>query len=53
MKPAEAVGLIREKRRFGRSKILEHRGGRVFLCESLDRYPGVRYTTSWYNLRRS
>lgn len=53
MKPTEAIGLVRYNRRFGRSKILEYRGGRVFLCESLDRHPGVRFTTSWLNLRRS
>lgn len=53
MKPAEAVGLIRFNRRFGRSKIVEHVGGRIFRCESLDRHPGVYYTTSWLSLKRS
>lgn len=53
MKPAEAIGLIRFNRHFGRSRIVEHLGGKKFRCESLDRHPGVHYTTSWLNLRRS
>jgi hypothetical protein len=52
MKPAEAIGLIRFNRRFGRSEILEHVRGKIFRCKSLDRHPGVQYTTSWHNLRR-
>lgn len=53
MKPAEAIGLIRYNRRFGRSRIVAHIQGRKFRCMSLDMYPGVTYTTSWGNLKRS
>lgn len=53
MKPAEAVGLIRFNRRFGRSKIVKHMGGKIFRCKSLERHPGVYYTTSWGSLKKS
>jgi hypothetical protein len=52
MKPSEAIGLIRYNHRFGRSEIVEHLGGKKFRCKSLDRHPGVHYTTSWGNLTR-
>jgi hypothetical protein len=52
VKASDAVGLIRFNRRFGRSRIVAHVGGKIFRCMSLDKHPGVNYTTSWRNLTR-
>lgn len=47
MKPAEAIGMILYSNHFGRCRLIRHEGGKKFLCVSLEKFPGLRFTAAW------